>query len=222
MEAYLEAMDPGVLMAAVYGFPEFKEKDKPVGDELNNSKWNAKARSILFRSISKVEFNSVRSAKDAHVIWTKLSEMNEGTRDECEERYKVILDKLNEFKMLPHENANQMYSCFNILVEELNDLNISPLKPIDVIRRILGILPKEKYANIVTIYHNKDLSTVSITQLLVHMLLSPSIAYSIFPKQSPPTLHPYYRVISRYKLQNSPMAVRKPSLNPNTCQKSPK
>jgi hypothetical protein len=46
----------------------------------------------------------------------------------------------------------------------------------------------------------------------VHMLLSPSVTSSTFPKPSPPPLHPYYGVISRSKLHNSPMAVRKPPL----------
>jgi hypothetical protein len=59
--------------------------------------------------------------------------------------------------MLPHENANQMFSHLNVLVEELNDLGLSKTSDVDIIRRILGALPKEKYANIVTYFHQVDL-----------------------------------------------------------------
>src|SRR5579883_910443 len=167
MEAYLEAIDPGVLMVAVSGIPPLKVKDNPTGDELNYDKWNAKARNILFRGISKEVFNRIRSAKNAHEIWEKLSEMHEGSRDEREERHKVLMDKINNFKMLPHENGNLMFSRLNVLIEALNDLGIDKMKNIDIVRRILGILPKEKYAHIVTVFHQCDLATIDITQLLV-------------------------------------------------------
>jgi hypothetical protein len=166
MEAYLEAIDPGVLMVAVSGIPPLKVKDNPTGDELNYDKWNAKARNILFRGISKEVFNRIRSAKNAHEIWEKLSEMHEGSRDEREERHKVLMDKINNFKMLPHENGNLMFSRLNVLIEALNDLGIDKMKNIDIVRRILGILPKEKYAHIVTVFHQCDLATIGITQLL--------------------------------------------------------
>ena len=166
MEAYLDAMDAGVLRAAVVGFDPPKDANKLTADEANHEKWNAKARNILMRGLTKDVFNSVRSAVNAHEIWTKLVEMQVGSKDEREERFKVVMDRINAFKMLPHENANQMYSRFNVLVEELHDLDISKLEKIDIIRRILAILPKEKYSNIVTYFHQKKLDKLTITQVL--------------------------------------------------------
>jgi len=76
------------------------------------------------------------------------------------------MDKINAFQMLPHEIANQMFSRLNVLVEQLNDLSISKMKDIKIIRKILGALPKEKYANIVTYFHQKNLEKYKISQIL--------------------------------------------------------
>ena len=63
MEAYLEAVDMGVYQAAVSGFPEIKDDKALTSDEANYVKWNAKARNIIFRGISKDVFNRVRNHK---------------------------------------------------------------------------------------------------------------------------------------------------------------
>ena len=142
MEAYLDAADAGVLRAALHGFPPIADASNHTSDVANYEKWNARARKILMRGISKEVFNSVRSHKNAKELWDKLVEIHDGSLDKREERFKVIMDKINAFKMLPHENVIQMYSRLNVLVEELHDLNITKMSTIDIIRRILGILPK--------------------------------------------------------------------------------
>jgi hypothetical protein len=142
------------------------DKTKPTPNEANYEKLNAKARNILFPGIRKEVFNRVHSHKNVNDLWDKLVEMHEGSKDEREEHHKVVMDKINAFKMLPHENSNQMFSRLNILVEELNDLGLSKMSDIDIIRRILGALPNEKYANIVAYFHQVDLDKYKIAQIL--------------------------------------------------------
>jgi hypothetical protein len=43
--------------------------------------------------------------------------------------------------MLANENANDMYSCLNILVEEVNGLGLTQISQPDVVRKILSVLP---------------------------------------------------------------------------------
>ena len=43
MEAYLEALDVGILRAASQGFPKPWDAAHLQGDEVNYEKWNAKA-----------------------------------------------------------------------------------------------------------------------------------------------------------------------------------
>jgi hypothetical protein len=108
----------------------------------------------------------VRNAKDAHELWENLCALHEGTKNECEERYHIALKKINSFEMLPKESANDMYTRLNVLIEDLNALELTQMSPSDVARRILSVLPVEKYGHIITVLHQSDLSTATPTQVL--------------------------------------------------------
>ena len=45
-------------------------------------------------------FNRVRSHKDAHALWSDICALYEGTKSEHEERYHLVMKKLNSFEML--------------------------------------------------------------------------------------------------------------------------
>jgi hypothetical protein len=68
--------------------------------------------------------------------------------------------------MLSKESVNDMYTRLNVLVEDLNALGLTQMSPLDVARRILSVLPVEKYGHIVTVFHQSDLSTATPTQVL--------------------------------------------------------
>ena len=76
------------------------------------------------------------------------------------------MKKLNSFEMLPKECANEMYSCLNVLVEEVNGLGLTQMQPSNVVRKILSVLLINKYGHIVTVLHQGDLSTATPTQIL--------------------------------------------------------
>ena len=104
-------------------------------------------------------FNRMRNHKDAHALWSDICALHDGTKIEREQRYHLIMKKLNSFEMLPKEGANEMYSCLNVLVEEVNGLGLTQMQPSDVVRKILSVLPIDKYRHIVTVLHQGDLST---------------------------------------------------------------
>ena len=66
--------------------------------------------------------------------------LHEGTKSKREERYHLIIKKLNSFEMLPKDSANEMYSRLNILVEEVNGLGLTQMQPSNVVRKILSVL----------------------------------------------------------------------------------
>ena len=76
------------------------------------------------------------------------------------------MKKLNSFEMLSKESANEMYSRLNVLIEEVNGLGLTQMQPSDVVRKILSVLPINKYGHIVTMLHQGDLSTATPTQIL--------------------------------------------------------
>jgi hypothetical protein len=111
-------------------------------------------------------FNRVRNHKNAHDLWLDICALHEGTKSECEERYHIAMIKLNSFEILAIENANDIYSRLNILVEEVNGLRLTQISQPNVVRKILSVFPIEKYGHIVMVLHQMDLSTTTPTQIL--------------------------------------------------------
>ena len=52
-----------------------------------------------------------------------------------------VMKKLNSFEMLPKECANEIYSCLNVLVEEVNGLGLTQMQPSDVVRKDIECPP---------------------------------------------------------------------------------
>ena len=84
MEAYLEALDIGILRATSQGFPKPRDATNLQGDEVNYEKWNAKAQNTIFRGLCKDVFNHVRNHKDAHALWSDICALHQGTKSERE------------------------------------------------------------------------------------------------------------------------------------------
>jgi len=166
MESYLEACDVKCLKAVTEGFTPLAKDTALTPLEQENEKWNAKAKNHIFRGLGKDMFNRVRNHKDVHELWTELCALNEGTKGEREERFHLVMHKLNTFEMLPKENANEICSCLNVIVEELNRLGLNQMSPADVTRKILCVLPIDKYGHILTVLHQGDLSTTTPISIL--------------------------------------------------------
>jgi hypothetical protein len=77
----------------------------------------------------------------------------------------VFKDKLNDFKMLPNELVEQMYSRLNVLVEDINALEISTLTNSDIIRKILHSLIKPKYNIVTSLLCETDLNTLELANV---------------------------------------------------------
>jgi hypothetical protein len=67
--------------------------------------------------------------------------------------------------MLHNENANDIYSRLNIHVES-RWLGLTQLTQLDVVRKILIVLPIENYRHTITVLHQMDLSTTTPSQIL--------------------------------------------------------
>ena len=78
VEAYLEALDVGVLRAASQGFPKPKDPANLQGDEVNYEKLNAKARNTLFRGLCMGVLIVCGTTKmPMHYGWTFVHSMRE-------------------------------------------------------------------------------------------------------------------------------------------------
>ena len=62
---------------------------------------------------------------DTRALWSDICALHEGTKSEREERYHLVMKKLNSFEILSRESANEMYSRLNVLGEEVNGLGLT-------------------------------------------------------------------------------------------------
>ena len=72
--------------------------------------YDATAKSIILSSLNENVFNRVYSCENAHKLWKTIIENHEDTEDVANERYHVLIDRLNSFKQLDDENVESMYS----------------------------------------------------------------------------------------------------------------
>lgn len=87
----------------------------------------------------------------------------EGTKSEYEGHYHLVMKNLNSYEIILNERANDMYSRLNVLIKEVNGLGITQLSQPIAVRKILSVLPVEKYGYIITVLHQVDLSITTPT-----------------------------------------------------------
>jgi hypothetical protein len=58
----------------------------------------------------------VYNLKSAHKIWNRLEELHKDTKDAREQKYLLVKEAFNSFKMMSNELANDIYSCLNVIV----------------------------------------------------------------------------------------------------------
>ena len=111
-------------------------------------------------------FNRVFACENAKDLWKAISENHEGTKHVGEEKYHILIDKLNSFNQLDDENAESMYSQLNVLVNEINSLGVKKIDDLEFIRKILHSLRRPDYDLVTTILHEKELTTMTPNEVL--------------------------------------------------------
>jgi hypothetical protein len=84
-------------------------------------------------------FNRVFTCENAHELWKTIKEQNEGSKEVAHERYGCLLEEFNSFKQLANENAEFMYSCLNVLINEINALGVKDITDLNINRKILQV-----------------------------------------------------------------------------------
>jgi hypothetical protein len=106
-------------------------------------------------------FNQVFTLKTANEIWLKLHELHDGTSNVREQKHCLVLNEYSSFAMKDNELVRDMYSRLNLITNELNSIGINKLGDADIVRKIISLLPQQRYGSIITILHNmEDLSNV--------------------------------------------------------------
>ena len=113
MQAHLQATGLNVWRVVSEGIKNNGQQEK---------QYDVTAKCIILSSLSDNVFNRVYSCENAKMLWKSIIENHKGTDDVANERYHVLIDKVNSFKQLDDENVEFMYSRLNTLVNEINFL----------------------------------------------------------------------------------------------------
>lgn len=158
------AFDPYAWEVTDTLVPFKNDKDEVIGKVV---KANAKAKNALFEAITKDIFAQVKSASTAHEIWKQNREVHEGSSDVKEDRYYVLKNKYDSFTMSSHELINETYSHLNLIVEDINSLGVKDkIDDGDLVRKIMRILPREKYGSLITCLFNSPIEGLTTHKLL--------------------------------------------------------
>ena len=144
MQSHLQAKGLNVWRITSEGMKDDNQQEK---------QYDAIAKCAILNSLGDNVFNRVFACENANALWKTISENHEGTKDVANERYHVLIDKLNNFKQLDHENVESMYSRLNILLNEINSLDVKKIDYLKFIRKILHSLRRPEYDLVITILY---------------------------------------------------------------------
>jgi hypothetical protein len=164
MACYVEVVDLGVWRVTRDGMKPPKNPKKHTTSEEKEIHLNARAKNCLYESLSMDIFNQVFTLKNANEIWLKFHELHDGTSNLREQKHCLVLNDFNSFAMKDNELVRDMYSGLNLIIDELNSISITKLGDADIVRKIISLLPQQRYGSIITILHNmEDLSQMTPT-----------------------------------------------------------
>jgi hypothetical protein len=93
-----------------------------------------------------------------------LHELHDGTSNVREQKHCLVLTEYNSFVMKDNELVRDINSRLNLIINELNSIGINKLGDADIVRKIISLLPQQRYGSIITILHNmEDLSQMTQT-----------------------------------------------------------
>jgi hypothetical protein len=145
----------------------------------------------LYESLSVEIFNQVFTLKTTNEIWLKLHELHDGTSNVREKKHCLVLNEYNSFAMKENEIVRDMYSRLNLIINELNSIHINKLGDANSVRKIISLLPQQKYGSIITILHNmEDLSQITAT-IVIGKIAACEMSRKMGQQEEPTSLRPY-------------------------------
>jgi hypothetical protein len=119
-----------------------------------------------------------------------LHDLYDGTSNVREQKHCLVLNDYNSFAMKDNELVRAMYSHLNPIINEFNSIGINKLGDADIVRKIISLLPEQRYGSIITILHNmEDLSTM-IPIIVIGKIASFEMSQKM-GQEEPTSLRPY-------------------------------
>jgi hypothetical protein len=92
-----------------------------------------------------------------------------------------------------------MYSRLNLIINELNSIRINMLGDADIVRKIISLLPQNKYGSIITILQNmEDLSQMTPTTV-IGKIMTFEMSHKMGQEEEPTSSKPYVFACDEHK-----------------------
>jgi hypothetical protein len=199
MACYLEAVDLGVWRVTHDGMKPPKNPEKLIVSDKKEIHLNGRAKNCLYESLSKEIFNQVFTLKTANEIWLKMHELHDDTSNVREQKHCLVLNGYNSFAMKENELVRDMYSHLNLVINELNSIGINKLGDVDIVRKIISLLPQQIYGSIITTLHNlEDLSQMTPT-IVIGKIAAFEMSWKMGQQEEPTSSNPYAFTCDEHK-----------------------
>jgi hypothetical protein len=94
----------------------------------------------------------------------------------------LVLNEYNSFAMKEIELVRDIYSRLNLVINELNSIGINKLGDADIVRKIISLLPQQRYGSIITILHNPE----DLSQMTPTIVIGKNAAFEMSRKMGQP------------------------------------
>jgi hypothetical protein len=93
--------------------------------------------------------------------------------------------------MKDNEFVRDMYSRLNLITNELSSIGINKLGDADIMRKIISLLPQQRYGSTITILHNmEDLSQMTPT-IVIGKIVAFEMSRKMGRQEEPTSSRPY-------------------------------
>jgi hypothetical protein len=191
MAYYLEAVDLGVWRVTRDGMKPHKNSKKLTTSDKKEIHSNTRAKNCLYESLSMEIFNQVFTLKTANEIWLKLHELHDSTSNVREQKHCIVLNEYNYFAMKENDLVRDMYSRLNLVINVLNSIGINMLGDADIVRKIISLLPQQRYGSIITILHNLEDLSQMIPTIVIEKIAAFEMSRKMGQEEEPTSSKPY-------------------------------
>ena len=126
---------------------------------------NAKIKYLLTCALSKGEYNKIISYDSTKEIWDRVQVVHEGTDQVKETKISILVHQYKMFKMLEHENIDEMTTRFIHIINQLKALG-KRYSNAKMVRKILRSLSKAWCPKLIAIQEAKELNVLSLDALI--------------------------------------------------------
>ncbi|XP_022877128.1 uncharacterized protein LOC111395387 [Olea europaea var. sylvestris] len=167
METYLEALDLWEAVEEDYEVPPLPNNPTMAQIKIHKERRTrkSKAKATLYAAVSTTIFTRIMSLKSAKEVWDYLKEEYAG-----DERIRgmQVLNLIREFELQKMKESETIKEYSDKLLGIVNKVRLLGTEFTDsrIVEKILIIVPERYEASITTLENTKDLSQITLAELL--------------------------------------------------------